>query len=383
MKVVYILGSLNRGGMESLLLDVARQHDAAPFDMVVLHRKGGAYYDDYYGCGVDIRQIAFHKGRLITYILSLSRFFAEKDVDVVHTQMAIDCIYARLALRLGRLFGIIHKPIQLVTTFHGFDMGEKGFNRMRRKWAIRMADKVCFVSQYEREDYERRYDVGNKGYVIYNGVDFSKVAVKMERGKESERESESAPIHPRLGMVGSFGSGRSHIVVCKALKELRDRNIKIEFYFAGAKRESEAALYDTCVDYCRQNNLNNVHFLGNCNDVYGLLQQMDGFVYSTVHDTFGIAVVEAMATGLPTIVNDWVVMKEVTRDGQWATLFKTEDAEDCANKIQDLIEHLSERKVTAKEIAQQVRKVYSIEKHIERLNEIYAEVSRKGIVKNE
>ena len=374
MKVVYILGSLNRGGMESLLLDVARQHDAAPFDMVVLHRKGGAYYEDFYGCGVDIRQLSFHKGRLITYLLSLSRFIAEQEVDVVHTQMAIDCIYARLALRLGRLFGIIHKSIQLVTTFHGFDMWEKGLNRMRRKWAIRMADKVCFVSQCEREDYERRYDVGNKGYVIYNGVDFSTVAEKRERGKESE----SAPIQPRLAMVGSFGSGRSHIVVCKALKELRDRNIKIEFYFAGAKRESEAALYDTCVEYCRQNNLNNVHFLGNCNNVYSLLQQMDGFVYSTVHDTFGIAVVEAIASGLPTIVNDWVVMKEVTRDGQWATLFKTEDAEDCANKIQDLIEHLSERKAKAQEIAQQVREAYSIEKHIERLNEIYGAVRLRG-----
>lgn len=39
MKVAYLLGSLNRGGTETLLLDVFRSADKAPFSFVGIHRK--------------------------------------------------------------------------------------------------------------------------------------------------------------------------------------------------------------------------------------------------------------------------------------------------------------------------------------------------------
>jgi len=48
MKVAYLLGSLNRGGTETLLLDVFSNADKASYEMIGIYRKDGAYRNDFY-----------------------------------------------------------------------------------------------------------------------------------------------------------------------------------------------------------------------------------------------------------------------------------------------------------------------------------------------
>lgn len=358
MKVAYLLGSLNRGGAETLVLDVFKNADKAIFAIVGIHRLGGAYEPDFYATKQKLYHIQPKRLEFIRYLIQLRKTLQAENITIAHAQMAIDAIYAKLTT--------IGLPIKVVTTFHGFDIGAGGLTKLRNRLAIRCADKICFVSKYEQQYYEQRYPIGDKGVTVYNGIDFDKInRCAKNQAKEFDIKG------PKLCCVGSFGSGRSQIVICKALGILKAKGIEPEFYFIGGKRKSEPNVYDACYDYCQQFHLEHVYFMGNRSDVYELEKSMDGFVYSTVHDTFGIAVVEAMAAGLPVIVNDWAVMKEITKDGQWATLFKTEDAEDCANKIEGLLNRLEERKAQAQGIAKEVRKEYSIEKHIERLNEIY------------
>ena len=101
-----------------------------------------------------------------------------------------------------------------------------------------------------------------------------------------------------------------------------NKNIKIICAHVHHNLRKESDLEkDFVLKYCEDNNLDNVYFLGGRGDVPALLKVMDGFVYSSVHDTFGIAVVEAMAAGLPVVVNDYEVMKEVC--GNLVTYFKS------------------------------------------------------------
>jgi len=63
------------------------------------------------------------------------------------------------------------------------------------------------------------------------------------------------------------------------------------------------------------------------------------------------------------------VMREVTRDGEWATLFQTGDEEDCVSKILAWMDRRPGAPADA------VRKHYSIENHIQALNRIYEEAA--------
>ena len=93
-----------------------------------------------------------------------------------------------------------------------------------------------------------------------------------------------------------------------------------------------------------------------------MLTQADLFVYASDHDTFGIAVVEAMAAGVPVLVNDWPVMNEITDNGKLAAVYKSNNENDfmnCFFKTTSL--------ANTKEIAELVKTRFPIEEHIDAL----------------
>jgi glycosyltransferase involved in cell wall biosynthesis len=177
-------------------------------------------------------------------------------------------------------------------------------------------------------------------------------------------------------MVGNFTGVRSQIVVCRAVKLLKEEGINaVDLYFVGKRVEAEPRCYDECLKYCMDNGIDDmVHFVGSRGDVPAILQHVDGFVYSSIRDSFGIAVVEALASGLPVVVNDWKVMVEIIKNNEWASFFHTNNENDCCEKILQLIESLELRKQQAQKHKVEVRNTYSIENHILNLNKIYEDV---------
>ena len=359
MKVGYLIGSLNRGGAETLLLDIFRKADKAPFEMMVIHRKGGMYEPVIQAVTLNCYRMAPRRGRLLSYLRQLRKRLVDEHVSIIHAFYRLDVIYAWLAT-IG-----LHIPI--VLTFHGYKGSECGLGM---SWGyriiMRMADKICFVSREQMQRYEKRYGsiVRNKGVVLYNGLNFDKFELKNERVSGLENEGKI-----RLCMVGNFNSVRSQIVVCRALQKLKDN---FDFYFVGGRYRGEEYYYDECVSYCKEHSIDNAHFLGTRDDVPALLKSMDGFVYSSRNDTFGIAVIEAIAAGLPIVVNDHPVMREVCGEAnEGVRYFRTDDAEDAAAQIEALITNLEKSKQAAAANAIAVRNKYSIETHIQNAYSIY------------
>ena len=366
MKVAYLLGALNRGGTETLLLDVFRNADKAAYEMVGIHRKGGAYQEDFYATSPKMIQCTPKKFGILRYLWQLRKHLLHEHVTHVHAQQSLDCIYGWLAT--------IGAGIQVVETFHGYDFKEGRVGKWINALSIRMADKVCFVSKTQKEYYAKVYGIKNKNklHVVYNGIDFGKLDAKYQVPDFLSQLDSAAPRRIRLAMVGNFVSVRSQNSIVRSIGVLRQQGVEnFDFYFIGKKNEAEPQMYDDCVQYCREHHMKNVHFIGGRGDVPAILQNIDGFVYATNFDTFGIAVVEAMALGLPVVVNDWDVMQEVTYKGEWATLYKTGDDKDGAKAIRTLIDHIEETKKKAKKVSKEVRSAYSIETHIQRLTEVY------------
>ncbi len=362
-----MFGGMNRGGAETIILDLFRNHHLAPFSFIGIHRKGGAYRDAFYNAGPALYQLAPGKFGYIRYLMKLRRLLKTESITAVHTQHWLDCIYAWLAT--------IGMHVQIVNTFHGF-YSMKGINGFLCRISIRMADDVCFVSKYEQEWYQMQMRIADKKcHVIYNGVDFGKIdSVK------NERNSELANERVKLTMVGSFNKARCQLLVCKALHLLK---YDMEFYFIGAKNEHLSDCYQQCYEYCEANNLlDQVHFVGEQSNVYDWLRKMDGFVYATKHDTFGIALVEAMAIGLSAVVSDWDVMKEICEPFITTSvqLFDLKDENDCADKMQKLLDQLEKYKQEAEKNVAKVKALYSLEAYYTRLNKIYTQYDnqRKG-----
>lgn len=81
----------------------------------------------------------------------------------------------------------------------------------------------------------------------------------------------------------------------------------------------------------------NVYFPGKRDDVPELLAMSDIFVLPSHGEGMSNALLEAMAAGLPCVVSDIEVNKEIITDGGNGLLFKTKDVNDLSSQLQKLI----------------------------------------------
>ena len=84
----------------------------------------------------------------------------------------------------------------------------------------------------------------------------------------------------------------------------------------------------------------NVEFVGYLplhDDVLKVIAKASVFVSASEIEGFGISVVEAASVGVPFVITDMPVFREVTRDGAGGVLFRLGDADDLADKINRLL----------------------------------------------
>ncbi len=377
MKIAYLLGSLNRGGTETLLLDVFRNATANQLDAIAIYRKSGVLEADFVSSTVQLYKLPFQKN-VFNYFFRLRRLLINQDIKQVHAQQPLDALLAWIATT-----GL---DMKIILTLHGYDLQESSLGKLILSFILKRTDTNIYVSNAQRAYYQQKYRLDeNKQRVVYNGISFKKFdGVKsatthsmtsshtMSKEDILRDELKLTPDTMLFGTVGNFLPGRDQLTICKFLRLLKTEDVFFHFVFVGKKVDNSADLYDDCVNYCLQNNLlENVSFLGSREDVPAILSQLDAFLYATDHDTFGIGVVEAMAVGIPVFVNDWQVMSEITDSGKYATLYKTKDEQDLLRHFLLFLQDRTDFMTKAANASSFVRHKYSIEKHIERLKKIY------------
>lgn len=353
MKVACLFGSLNRGGTEMLMLHLFRSVSTTQLQLIGIYRKEGVLKESFIATQQTFIHLHF-RSNPFRYLYQLRKQLLEHSVGIVHAVQPIDIILAKIACA--------GTSIKTCQTIHGFDFSTTKIAKVLIGWSLRMADTTVFVSRYQQQVYVKTYrrSVTGKEVVVPNGIAFQRI-----NGSSRFR---SLPASKQLTFVtvGNFNAGRDQLTLCRFALRLKAEGICFQWFFAGQRTEKEAWRYDGCVDFCTQNGLSEqVIFLGSCDDVHLLLQKADLFIYASEHDTFGMAVVEALAQGIPVLVNDWPVMKEITDDGQLATIYITKEEEHFVEQLISLLSTVSpERQL---EIATSVRERYSIENHINSL----------------
>jgi glycosyltransferase involved in cell wall biosynthesis len=382
MKIAYLLGSLNRGGTETLLLDVFRNSKQQRLDAIGVYRKSGVLEQEFIQSGVPMHKRSVN-GNVIVYLFRLRKLLISNKVDIVHAQQPLDALFAYLAC-----IGINKK---IVLSVHGYDFAEKSSGKLLLRYILKHTDTNIFVSEYQRQYFQRKYTLkSQKQQVVYNGISFDKLDASAIRSTTLSRTTDKIDeitidkktlreeLHISsntilLGTVGNFVPGRDQLTLCRFLKRLNEEQVNFHFVFVGKKTEGMPDLYDTCFDFCKLNKLlERTSFLGSRNDVPEILHELDAFLYATDHDTFGIAVVEAMAAGIPVFVNDWGVMTEITDAGKYATIYKTRDEDDLLKQFMLFLQNKTAYQAKATEAARFVREKYSIEKHIDALRQVYS-----------
>ena len=383
MKIAYLLGSLNRGGTETLLLDVFRNAQANQLEAIGVYRKSGVLEAEFIQSGVPMLMLSVGRN-ILDYLFRLRKLLISNGIDIIHAQQPLDALYARIAC-----VGLNRK---VILSLHGYDFKDTRLAKIMLKIILKRTNTNIYVSKHQQHYYLRKYSLQpQKQLVVYNGIAFEKLNLSATHSMTLSSTPDKITLRKELpissdtlllGTVGNFVPGRDQFTLCRFLKKLKEKDVEFHFVFVGKRMEQIPHLHDDCVRYCRENELSrSVSFLGSRTDVPDILVELDAFLYATDHDTFGIAVVEALAVGVPVFVNDWEVMNEITENGKFATIYKTKDVDDLLQQFMLFLQNKQGYLTKANEAAGFVRTNYSIEKHIEKLKKVYESSEYKALSK--
>ena len=132
------------------------------------------------------------------------------------------------------------------------------------------------------------------------------------------------------GTVGRLCSQKNIDLIIKAFNEVR-KKVKSKLIIVGS-----GDLYSQLVKLAFSLSLDkDVVFLGQRSDIPQILNAFDVFVFASgeLNETLGIAVLEAMACGLPCIVSDLPGPKRIVGEDEYGLLFKSGDKFDLAHKM--------------------------------------------------
>lgn len=360
---MHILDSLNRGGAEMLALDVCRNASVNKLDLTFVATGGGDLEEDFRHSGVNFIRLKRRLSVDLSLAAKLREIIRERGIQIVHCHQAVEALHAYLAT-LGT-------KVKRVLSFHLCTADTK--NRLALNFLAPRMDANVAVSHdlLNCLGSEAGFETSEKFHVIYNGVDMTRLK---PRGSSLRAELGLTESGLLLGMIGNFypDARKDQMTSCRALPQLFACVPDAHFAFVGGHSQTAPQAFDECVNFCRQQNIaGRVHFLGKRVDIPDVLRSLDIYVHSAVNESLGIAVIEAMLVGLPTIVSDIGALLEVTRNGDCAAVFRHGDAEDLARRLLELMSDPQRRARLGAQAREWAVQQFSIETHIANLLKLY------------
>lgn len=305
------LATFQIGGSERLAADLAYEFVRRGYRVIcfAFYDSDGPIRRELEAAGIhcfDMNYLGRPKlARQIRYQLDLRRLFRRESVRALHVHHATTLILSGVAARLARLDRI------LMTEHSILLLQQDAQYRRWAMWSCRLAHEITAVAP-EQLDYLRvtlRVPVA-KLHHVPNGV-------KLRQWPAAERAAARQRLGVPPGCFAFLFAGRLHRskdlrTLLHAVAGLNPGLLgRIRLYIAGDGPER-----GPLVEECAALNLDRaVHFLGVRADVAELMSGVDAFVMSSVTEGLPMALLEAMAVGLPCIATRVGGIPGVLSDG--------------------------------------------------------------------
>ncbi|WP_354639019.1 glycosyltransferase [Kitasatospora camelliae] len=298
-RVLWLAKGLGRGGAEQLLVNCARHVDTSRYEVEVAYVLPwkDALVPALEAAGVRTHCLGTAPGRL--WPLRLRGLLAERRYDLVHSHMPVPAAAARL-LSYGR------SGPRLVHTEHNVWERYRTATRWANAWTYRRNDAVIAVSHAVAATIARRRPDPDWVTVVHHGPDLAdapsgpaaRAAARAELGLPADAVV--------IGTVGNLTAKKDQATLLAAFARVRADHPGAALVLIGSG-PLEAEL--------RARAGEGVVFAGSRSDVPALLPGFDVFTLSSRQEGLPVALMEAMTSGLPSVVTRVGGMPEVLEDG--------------------------------------------------------------------
>jgi glycosyltransferase involved in cell wall biosynthesis len=354
MRVLHVVVNMNRGGAETLIMNLYRNIDRSKVQFDFLTCKEGVFDREIIELGGVIHRIPYiNEAGHFGYINALNQFFANhNDYMIVHSHLNK---MSGLVVRAAKKYGIRH----CITHSHNTG-GEGGMLAKLYKWYSGLfifsnSDHTFACSQTAAE-----WLFGSKAKdtkLLNNGIEpeMFRYSPEVRRMKRMELGVNRKLV---IGHVGRFTNQKNHPFLIEVFAEFVKRRPDSVLLLCGdgtLRKDMEQRVKGLNIQ-------EKVKFLGVRSDIPQLLQAFDLFLFPSLHEGLPVTLIETQAAGIPCFLSDEItrevdlglgLMKflKITSKDIWISeleKFEVETVDRNTSKLKNLRERGYDIKTTAK-----------------------------------
>lgn len=342
IRVLQAIANLDRGGGQEVVRTLVRYLPEAGSDPVVVSLADGPLRGEIEALGVPVEIVRGRTkaltsgpaaiGELRRIRADLARVVARHRPEVIQTHLLRSLDFLALTLRrepgVRAVFWTVHNAMldlraDQLPGAQRWLLGPKRLaHRTLYRAGGRLADGFIAVSSDVAESVRAAYrPPSGRLSVIPNGVDVERYTQAVDRN--AVRASIGvAPEAPLAIVVAKLMTQKGHAVLLDALPGVLDRVAGLRVVLVG-EGELRDALEARVAGAGLQDS---VTFAGNRGDIAQLLAASDLFVLPSLWEGLPMALLEAMASGLPVVATAVSGTREVIEDGRSGILVPPGDA---------------------------------------------------------
>ena len=361
IKVLQVIGNMNRGGAETFLMNVFRNIDREKFDFYFLCYKADKcdYKDEILELGGKIITIDQpSKRRFVKNIKDIEKVIKENDIDIVHAHTYYNSCYAIYAAHkcgVNARIAHSHSTKSEATTNFLKEIYYKISKRIINKYANakfacgELAGRSIYDSQFE---------------IIENGIDVEYFSYNEQARKEKRKELKISEDSKVIGHVGRFEPVKNQSFLIDIFKEylkIKPDSVLLLIGEGRLKGDNEKKVKELKLE-------DKIKFLGMRTDMSELYSTMDVFVMPSLFEGLPVTLVETQTNMLPALVSENVSEEcKMTNKIEFFSLNKS--AKEWAAKIDELLN--CERNNYK---AEESLKKYDMKKNVKKIEERYIEM---------
>jgi len=368
-KIIFVVGTLESGGIERSVtnwcLYLKKNTDWNPFVICILEKKG-IFLNTLEEHGIKVGECKLRNSSFAPFTLRIAKMIRAWGGGVVHSQVAFSLLWQTMGFKLGGAKRIVFTQQNEYQNWSAF------FPKLRLRiyyfLSRPLINHYTCVSEKVQENISALLGVPKNNFsVIYNSVNTEMFRPQPNLREEARRRIGVAQQEFCIGVVANASRQKGHEFILEACSVLKLNHTKpFKLVLIGNGDFESLKLLAT-----QLNISDNTVFLGKRSDVDILLQGMDCFALPSRWEGLPLALIEAMATGLPAIASNVSGNAEVIEYGKTGILFPVGEINELAKGLTTLMEKPAYRNKLARDGQLMVAKRFGIQKSMDQYLSLY------------
>jgi glycosyltransferase involved in cell wall biosynthesis len=372
MKILYSCLSKSWGGMEMYTLTSVRQLLKRNIDCRLFCTEESRMHIEARNLGTVIYPIKssgyFHP----LSIMKIASILKKEKFDLIHTQASKDLWFLVPALQLTG------NKIPLFLTKHvgSFIVKRDRFHRI----LYRRVTLAFAISRVIKKNLSETTPLTEDKIILFpNAVETKVFNPEIVDCKKVREEFSIDKKEIVIGMLARFSPGKGHEEFIEAARNLNIQHHNLKYIIVGEPSRGEDEYAENIKNLVKEYNLKNLIFAGFRKDIPEILAAMDIFVFPSHAEAFGLALIEAMAMGKPSVCSNSDGVLDIAVEGETSLFFEKKSSIDLQRKIEILINSPEKREAMGLNARKRIVEEFDIEGITDKIIGIYRSYTKDKI----